>query len=189
MNKQLERVLVESNLHEIIVTIVAGTTTTGIKVFNFNLQEYIDTFGYVAELGEQEVDILNVEKITDEDIAQGITYTHAEIIGYGYNSKISFYNLINACKALSECRGTNERMLVLDYLTCVVSLCTNVSVKEVKSKLMFQSRECLIEFLKENELDVNKDSKAYKYIDFERWADEFIKYDYIESTNGFIFRY
>lgn len=188
MDKQLESVLVDGILQEINVTITAVKSSNEVKEFVISMDDYLNRlFGSVHTIGYAELETLGDEYLTHEEMVDGIRFTEGAIVKYDYEDSIKFDELINLCSLLIECRTNDERLMVIDYMTCIASLQDEVTIEEVEDKLAYRDRDALLDVIIEDS-GIDTNSTLYDFVDFERLTDSLFRYDYTETTNGFIFR-
>lgn len=188
MDTQLEKFLLEDNLQEINITIKATKSTLEVVDITMDLEKYIELFGYTSEFEASELDVLSEEYLSEEDIENEIEFTKARIAKYDFENSIIIDGLMNVCNILSDCANEEERMMVIDYMTCVTYTEDKTSLTIIQDHLICRDRDELIERLVEDS-GIDENSTIFYYVDFDRFADDIIRHDYTETPNGFIFCY
>lgn len=186
MDKHLESVLVDGSLQEINVTITAVKSSNEVKEFVISMDRYFSVFGSVHTIGYAELETLGDEYLTHEEMVDGVRFTEGTITRYDFSDSIKFDELINLCSLLIECRSNDERMMVIDYMTCIARLQDEVTIEEIEDKLAYRDRDELIGRIIEESM-IDTQSTLYDFVDFERLTDALFRYDYTETPNGFIF--
>lgn len=188
MDTQLEKILLKDNLQEINITIKATKSTLEVVDITMDLEKYIELFGYTSEFEASELDVLSEEYLSEEDIENEIEFTKARIAKYDFENSIIIDGLMNVCNILSDCANEEERMMVIDYMTCVTYTEDKTSLTIIQDHLICRDRDELIERLVEDS-GIDENSTIFYYVDFDRFADDIIRHDYTETPNGFIFCY
>jgi len=188
MDKQLESVLVEYNLHEIKVEFKAVKSTGEVVHVATDLNRYGRLFGFTDVFGKAELELLGDEYLTHEEAVDGVEFTEATIVKYDFENSIEFDELMNVCNILPECFTREERIMVIDYMTCIACLKDKMTLSEIEDKLAYRNREALLDAIIEESM-IDRQSTLYDFIDFERLTDALFRYGYTETTNGFIFCY
>lgn len=188
MDTQLEELLLDDNLQEINITIKATKNTLEVVDITMDLEKYIELFGYTCNFEASELDVLSEEYLPEEDIENEVEFTKARIVEYDFEDSIIIDGLMNICNILSDCSNIEERMMVIDFMTCVTYTEDNTSLTIIQDHLICRDRDELIERLVEDS-GIDENSTIFDYIDFERLADDVIRHDYTETPNGFIFCY
>lgn len=187
MDKQLESVLVDGTLQEINVTITAVKSSNEVKEFVISMDRYFCMFGSVHTIGYAELETLGDDYLTHEEMVDGIRFTEGTIAGYDFSDSIKFDELINLCSLINECTTNDERMMVIDYMTCIACLQDEVTIEEIEDKLAYRDRDALLDVIIEGSM-IDTQSTLFNYVDFERLTDDlFFHCDYTETPNGFIF--
>lgn len=188
MDTQLEKFLLKDNLQEINLTIKATKSNGEVTDIEMDLEKYIELFGYTCDFEVSELDVLSEEYLSEEDIEDEVEFTKATIAKYDFEDSIVIDGLMNICNILSDCTNEEERMMVIDFMTCVTHTEDNVSLTIIQDHLFCRDRDALIDVLvEESRIDTN--STLFGYIDFDSLADDVIRNDYTETPNGFIFCY
>lgn len=186
MNESLVNILVSDNLSEINVTLEAVRNLGDSRLIQIHLEEYIDHFGYDSEFCSSDLEALCEEYLTEKEIDGGIEFVSATIQNYDFKESIEFDNLLQTCETLYDCKSTEDRLMVIDYITYVSYIGDHSTLKEISDNLAFRDMDALIDYLKADEC-AGANETMLDYVDFERWAEDIIRYDYIETPNGFIF--
>lgn len=187
MNESLVNILVSDNLSEINVTLEAVRNLGDSRLIQMHLEEYIYAFGYDSEFFSSDLETLCEEYLTEKEIDGGIEFVSATIQTYDFKESIEFDNLLQICETLYDCTSRDERLMVIDYITNVSYIGDHSTLNEISDNLAFRDMDAVIDFLK-TDACAGANESMIDYVDFERWAEDFIKYDYIETPNGFIFR-
>jgi len=186
MNESLASILVSDNLSEINVTLEAVRSIGDTRLIQIHLEEYIDHFGYDSEFCPSDLETLCEEYLTEDELSDGVEFTSATIQNYDFKESIEFDNLLQICETLYDCTSRDERLMVIDYITYVSYIGDHRTLKEIRDNLAFRDMDALIDYLKVEEC-VGANQTMLDYVDFERWAEDIIRYDYTETPNGFIF--
>lgn len=188
MDTQLEKFLLEDNLQEINLTIKATKSNGEVTDIEMDLEKYIELFRYADEFEASELDVLSEEYLSEEEIENEVEFTTARITKHDFEDSIIFSGLMNVCNILSDCANEEERMMVIDFMTCVTYTEDKTSLTIIQDHLICRDRDELIERLVEDS-GIDTNSTIFGYIDFDSLADDVIRHDYTETPNGFIFCY